>query len=79
MTAEKNTKPVDIWDALTRLHNCNRTQLAERLGVSRRTVHLWIAATERGEDPGRNAILRAEDLLRRTIENIRAKTEGMDR
>lgn len=38
---ERNTTPANIWDALRRLHNCNRQQLAARLGVSRATLHRW--------------------------------------
>lgn len=78
MNREKNSNPAHVWDALSRLLNCNRTQLAERLGVSRRTLQLWIAATKRGDDPGKNATLRADELLRSTVLIARARTEGMN-
>lgn len=32
---EQNSHPTDAWDAAERLLNCNRQQLADRLGLSR--------------------------------------------
>lgn len=64
---EKNTNPAHIWQALRRLLNCNRTQLAARLGVNRHTLAGWERMTEAGENPGANAMHRASDLLIATL------------
>jgi len=61
MTA-RNTTPANVWDALRRLHNCNKTQLAARLGVTQRTLARW----EAGE-AGTDAHRRAADLLQATL------------
>lgn len=61
MTA-KNAPPVSVWDALRRLLNCNRQQLADRLGVTARTLRRW----EQGE-AGADAHQRAAQLLRATL------------
>lgn len=58
----RNAPPADIWQALRRLLNCNRTQLAERLGVTRQTLRRW----EEGE-AGANAYRRASELLIATL------------
>ena len=64
---EKNTNPAHIWQALRRLLNFNRTQLAARLGVNRHTLAGWERMTEAGDDPGANARQRASDLLIATL------------
>lgn len=58
----RNTTPANVWDALRRLLNCNKTQLAERLGVTARTLHRW----ENGE-AGADAHRRAADLMQATL------------
>jgi len=67
MSAQRDTTPAHIWDVLGRLLNCNRTQLAKRLGISRRTLFDWVALTEQGQSPGTNAERRAADLLQATL------------
>jgi transcriptional regulator with XRE-family HTH domain len=54
----KNTTPANIWDTLRRLHNCNKAELAARLGVTPRTLRRW----EEGE-AGKEAHQRASALL----------------
>jgi len=58
----RDTTPANIWEALRRLLNCNKTQLAARLGVTARTLHRW----EHGE-AGAVAHRRAADLLQATL------------
>jgi len=65
--SDRNTNPAHIWQALRRLLNCNRTQLAARLGVNRHTLTKWERMTEAGENPGANATRRASDLLLATL------------
>ena len=60
---DKNTNPAHIWQVLRRLLNCNRSQLAARLGVNRHTLAQWERMTEAGKNPGANAMRRASDLL----------------
>lgn len=60
--SDRNTTPTDIWEVLRRLLNCNKAQLAERLGVDPRTLRRW----EQGE-AGADAYRRAADLLRATL------------
>ncbi|MCA1775522.1 MAG: hypothetical protein LC676_07930 [Loktanella sp.] len=69
----KDTAPAHIWEALRRLLNCNRKQLAARLGVNRHTLAGWERMTEAGENPGANAMRRASDLL---IASLRAAQEA---
>lgn len=45
---ERNTPPADAFDVLRRLYGCNWSQLAERLGVTPRTLRTW-----REEGPGK--------------------------
>lgn len=44
-----NDEPTNIYDALRRFYRCNRQQLAERLGISARTLQRY----ERGQAPAR--------------------------
>lgn len=67
MTGTRDTTPAHIWDTLLRLHLCNKTQLAARLGVTRQTLGRWIAATEAGHPPGKAASERAAQLLQATL------------
>lgn len=53
MTAPRDSTPAHIWDTLQRLHLCNKTQLAARLGVTRQTLARWIADTEAGQSPAK--------------------------
>lgn len=38
---ERNTTPENVFEVLKRLHNCNWSQLAERLGVTPKTLKVW--------------------------------------
>jgi DNA-binding transcriptional regulator YiaG len=67
MTTQRNTTPPHIWAALRRLLNCNRQQLAARLGVSARTLRRWETLTEDGDSPGKDAAERASALLISTL------------
>ena len=60
--SQRNTTPANVWDTLRRLLNCNKTQLAARLGVTARTLHRW----EHGE-AGAEAHRRAADLMQTTL------------
>lgn len=59
---DRNTTPANIWEVLRRLHQCNKAQLAARLGVTARTLRRW----EEGE-AGADAYRRAADLLQATL------------
>lgn len=59
----KNTTPATIWQALRRLLNCNRTQLAARLGITPRTLHNWEHSTDEGEQLTDRARDAAAELL----------------
>ena len=60
--AGRNAPPVTLWEALRRLLDCNKGELAERLGVSRHTLQRW----ERGELPER-ASGRVAELMQETL------------
>ena len=60
--SSRNTTPASPWEALRRLLNCNKAQLAERLGASPRTLRRW----EEGE-AGADAMRRASALLIATL------------
>lgn len=60
----RNRPPATVWEALRRLLNCNKAQLAARLGVHPRTLRRW-----EDEDAGRDGIDRASQLL---IASLRA-------
>jgi transcriptional regulator with XRE-family HTH domain len=64
MTTTRNTPPANIWETLRRLLNCNKTQLAERLDVTPRTLHRWEAGAA-GDDAER----RAGQLLREILQS----------
>ena len=68
MPDSKNSTPANIWEALRRLLNCNKSQLAQHLGVNRRTLARW----EDGE-AGADAFARASQLL---IATLRAADEA---
>ena len=65
--SDRNTTPQNEWQALRRLLNCNRTQLADRLGITRQTLHVWERKTEQGETAGDNARRAAAELLTATL------------
>jgi len=67
MSAAKNTTPATIWEAMRRLLNCNKQQLAERLGVTRQTLRMWEEMTGRGEPISDNARRAAAELLTATL------------
>ena len=60
----RNTNPATVWDALRRLLLCNKQQLADRLGVDRRTLHRWENC-----EAGADAMRRASALLIATLRN----------
>lgn len=66
MTAPNST-PAHIWDVLRRLLNANKTQLAERLGITPKTLRTWEAMTEAGNSPGTKAERAASELLIATL------------
>lgn len=72
MTEPRNQPPQDVWHALRRLLACNRAQLATHLGVDRRTLNRWEAATANGTDPGENAAIRAAQLMQWTLARAHA-------
>lgn len=72
MTTARNTTPAHIWETLMRLHNCNKSQLADRLGVTRQTLARWIADTEAGQPPGKTASQRAAQLMQATLQAARS-------
>ena len=61
-TTRRNAPPANVLEALRRLLDCNRQELAARLGVSRYTLHRW----ERGQIPG-PARARVAELMRATL------------
>lgn len=63
----RNTTPANIYAALRRLLACNKAQLAERLGVSARTLRRWEELTAAGEHPGADAAARLSQLLQATL------------
>ncbi len=73
-TSGRNRPPVDVWEALRRLLNCNRQQLASHLGVSRHTLQRWEKAgrSEAAAATLANlleATLRAADAARPAMRN----------
>ena len=63
MTQERNSRPASIWDALRRILNCNKNELAAHLGVNRKTLQRWEAGEE--SEAGKQ---KARDLLTATLE-----------
>lgn len=68
---DRNTTPATEWQALRRLLNCNKQQLAQRLGVSARTLRNWEAASDAGHEPGKDASQKASLLLITTLRAAR--------
>lgn len=68
MTKVKNAAPAHIWETLQRLLNCNKMQLAQRLGIHPETLRRWIIEEEAGRSPGKDAEARAAQLLQATLE-----------
>lgn len=67
MTA-RNTPPANIWQTLRRVLDCNKQELAARLGVTARTLRNWEAATETENDSaGKAANEAAARLLQETL------------
>lgn len=66
MTAPRNTAPKGVWETLRRLLQCNKQQLAERLGVSDTTLRAWERADETGS-AGKTAHERAALLMQATL------------
>jgi len=63
----RDTNPAHIWEALRRLRQCNKSELAAALGVSRQTLARWEDATATGGSAGAAAEARASDLLIATL------------
>ena len=63
MTKAANSHPASIWEALRRLLNCNKSQLAAHLGINRRTLQRW----ENGEE-SEAAREKSRDLLTAILE-----------
>lgn len=72
MTNGRNTHPVNVWEALRRLLNCNKQDLAERLDVTRKTLRTWESDTEEGKEPSSNARRAISELLITTLNAAKA-------
>lgn len=66
MTAS-NATPTNVFAALRRLLNCNKAQLAARLGVSARTLRRWEELDAAGEHPGTDAAARLAQVMQATL------------
>lgn len=64
--AERNNAPANIWQALLRLRQCNKGELAAALGVSRHTLKRWMDDDATGS-AGKTAHERAAMLLQSTL------------
>ena len=67
MKAQRNTPPANVWEALRRLRNCNKGELAEALGVSRHTLQRWERENAETGGNGKAAAQAASDLLTATL------------
>lgn len=65
--SNRNTTPANIWEVLRRLLDCNKQQLAERLGITRQTLRIWEDMTGNGEPITDNARRAAAELLTATL------------
>lgn len=65
--SDKNTTPATVWEVLRRLLQCNKQQLAARLGVSRQTLREWENLTGNGDQIEGNARRAAAELLTATL------------
>ena len=61
---KRNTFPANQFDLLRRALNCNKSQLAEHLGITPQTLRIW----ER-DGPGTNGTMRVADLWRVILRN----------
>jgi len=77
MSARKNCAPANVWDALRRLRNCNKGQLAAALGVTRQTLSRWEALEANGENAGEDAHHRAAQLMQATLMACDAQVHAM--
>ena len=64
MSARHNAPPTNEWDLLRRLYDCNKKELAERLGITPPTLRRYEAATEAGEPLNQAARSKVGELLR---------------
>jgi len=67
MTAAKNAPPKHVFEALRRLRNCNKQELAAALGVSRHTLTRWEQLAELGEPVSKTAAQSCSNLLIATL------------
>jgi len=65
--SNKDSTPATVWEALRRLLQCNKQQLAARLGVSRQTLREWENLTGNGDQIEGNARRAAAELLTATL------------
>lgn len=77
-TATSNSTPAHIWEVLHRLLNANQTQLAQRLGISPKTLRAWEKMTEAGNSPGTKAERAASELLRATLMDAHSYMHAQD-
>jgi len=64
MSARHNAPPPNEWELLRRLYDCNKKELAERLGIAPMTLRRYEAATEAGEPLNKTARSLVGELLR---------------
>jgi hypothetical protein len=74
-----NRPPADPWEALLRLYDCNRSELAARLGVTARTLRRWQDADAEGSGAGLDAHNRAADLLKIALHQAQALDLAQER
>lgn len=58
----RNTTPANAFEVLRRLHNCNWSDLANRLGITTQTLRRW-----RDEGPGPSGAARMALLCQATL------------
>lgn len=67
MSANRNTPALNEWELLRRLYQCNKSQLAKRMGVSPQTLRRFEAATAQGEPLNNHARRAVAELLRAAL------------
>ena len=64
MSTRHNAPPTNEWELLRRLYDCNKKELAERLGITAPTLRSYEAATKAGEPLSKAARSLVGELLR---------------